>query len=217
MGAVPLARRERAEFWEGLGTGALVEKAQTGDARAFEALYRRLVGRIYALCLRMARDAQRAEELTQDVFVRAWERLGSFRGESEFTTWLHRLAVNVVLQEGRAKGRRESREESVADPGEYLGRVREEFPGYEDGPGEGHRQPPGGGPKSGGSSRHPRIQVRRDRRDAGCGPGDGKSPDPQSTKADEGEAQRMTRHMDDSSAAGLPGGSVGSGGRGGGP
>ncbi|MFH1763975.1 MAG: sigma-70 family RNA polymerase sigma factor [Gemmatimonadota bacterium] len=129
MGAVPLARVERAEDWEGLGTGALVERAQTGDARAFEALYRRLVGRIYALCLRMARDAQRAEELTQDVFVRAWERLGSFRGESEFTTWLHRLAVNVVLQEGRAKGRRESREESMADPGEYLGRVREDFPG----------------------------------------------------------------------------------------
>jgi RNA polymerase sigma-70 factor (ECF subfamily) len=118
-----------AEFWEGLSTGALVERAQTGDSRAFEALYRRLVGRIYALCLRMARDAQRAEELTQDVFVRAWERLGSFRGESKFTTWLHRLAVNVVLQDGRTKGRRESREESVADPGEYLGRVREEFPG----------------------------------------------------------------------------------------
>ena len=88
-----------------------------------------MVGRIYALCLRMARDAQRAEELTQDVFVRAWERLGSFRGESQFTTWLHRLAVNVVLQEGRTKGRRESREESVADPGEYMGRVKEEFPG----------------------------------------------------------------------------------------
>jgi RNA polymerase sigma-70 factor (ECF subfamily) len=129
MGAAPLARAEMAEFWEGLSTGALVERAQTGDSRAFEALYRRLVGRIYALCLRMARDAQRAEELTQDVFVRAWERLGSFRGESKFTTWLHRLAVNVVLQEGRTKGRRESREELVGDPGEYLGRVKEEFPG----------------------------------------------------------------------------------------
>ena len=77
-----------------------MELAQSGDSRAFEALYRRLVGRIYALCLRMARDTQRAEELTQDVFVRAWERLGSFRGESKFTTWLHRLAVNVVLAGG---------------------------------------------------------------------------------------------------------------------
>ena len=129
MGAVPLARADQAEPLTNLGTGVLVQRAQTGDARAFETLYRRLVGRIYALCLRMARDAQRAEELTQDVFVRAWERLGSFRGESQFTTWLHRLAVNVVLQDGRAKGRRESREELVGDPGEYLGRVKEEFPG----------------------------------------------------------------------------------------
>ena len=129
MGAVPLARAETVEFFEGLSTGVLVERAQSGDSQAFETLYRRLVGRIYALCLRMARDAQRAEELTQDVFVRAWERLGSFRGESKFSTWLHRLAVNVVLQEGRTKGRRESREELMEDPAEYLGRVKEEFPG----------------------------------------------------------------------------------------
>jgi RNA polymerase sigma-70 factor (ECF subfamily) len=129
MGAVPLATTGSSGSWEGTSTGALVEKAQSGDSQAFEALYRRLVGRVYALCLRMARDAQRAEELTQDVFVRAWERLGSFRGESKFTTWLHRLAVNVVLQDGRSKGRREAREELTADPGEYLGRVTEVFPG----------------------------------------------------------------------------------------
>jgi RNA polymerase sigma-70 factor (ECF subfamily) len=129
MGAVPLATSGTRGSWEGTSTGALVEKAQSGDSHAFEALYRRLVGRVYALCLRMARDAQRAEELTQDVFVRAWEQLGSFRGESKFTTWLHRLAVNVVLQDGRSKGRREAREELTADPGEYLGRVTEVFPG----------------------------------------------------------------------------------------
>jgi RNA polymerase sigma-70 factor (ECF subfamily) len=129
MGAVPLTRAEATEFFEGLNTVSLVKRAQSGDSGAFEALYRRLVGRIYALCLRMARDSQRAEELTQDVFVRAWERLGTFRGESKFTTWLHRLAVNVVLQEGRTKGRRESREELVDDPGKYLGRVKVEFPG----------------------------------------------------------------------------------------
>ncbi len=129
MGAVPLASAEVAGIRQGLDIRTLVERAQSGDSRAFEALYRRLVGRIYGLCLRMARDAQRAEELTQDVFVRAWERLGSFRGESKFTTWLHRLAVNVVLQDGRARGRRESREELVEDPGAYLKRVRAEFPG----------------------------------------------------------------------------------------
>ncbi len=107
----------------------LVKRAQARDSRAFEALYRRLVGRIYALCLRMSGDAQRAEELTQDVFVRAWERMESFRGDSKFTTWLHRLAVNVVLQAGRAKGRRESREHLVANPEDYLSRVTREMPG----------------------------------------------------------------------------------------
>ncbi len=129
MGATPLAKTVEAGPWDGISLESLVERAQDGDTGAFEALYRRLVGRIYALCLRMARDGQRAEELTQDVFVRAWERLGSFRGEAKFTTWLHRLAVNVVLQAGRTKGRREAREELTDDPEEYLGRVKEEFPG----------------------------------------------------------------------------------------
>jgi RNA polymerase sigma-70 factor (ECF subfamily) len=129
MGAVPLTKADVAGSWANVDTESLVQEAKAGSSGAFEALYRRLVGRIYALCLRMARDAQRAEELTQDVFVRAWERLDSFRGESKFTTWLHRLAVNVVLQEGRTKGRRESREELTDDPGIYLKRVKEEFPG----------------------------------------------------------------------------------------
>ena len=129
MGALPLAKATEAEAGGAVSTEALVRRAQAGDTGAFEALYRRLVGRIYALCLRMSRDPQRAEELTQDVFVRVWERMGSFRGDSQFTTWLHRLAVNVVLQAGRTKGRRESREHLVEDPGEYMGRVTREMPG----------------------------------------------------------------------------------------
>jgi RNA polymerase sigma-70 factor (ECF subfamily) len=129
MGALPLAKAPHGGSQESVSTETLVKRAQEGDTHAFEAIYRRLVGRIYALCLRMSRDPQRAEELTQDVFVRAWERMGSFRGDSRFTTWLHRLAVNVVLQAGRAKGRRESREHLVADPGEYMARVVREMPG----------------------------------------------------------------------------------------
>ena len=128
MGAIPLAAAA-APPWEGTSIEALVREAQGGDSGAFEVLYRRLVGRIYALCLRMVRDGQRAEELTQDVFVRAWERLESFRGDSKFTTWLHRLAVNVILQAGRSKARREARETLVESPGDYLKRVKEEFPG----------------------------------------------------------------------------------------
>lgn len=79
------------------------------DEAAFEALYRQHVGRVYALCLRLAGNGSRAQELTQDVFVRAWEKLATFRGESAFSSWLHRLAVNVVLQDRRAERRRENR------------------------------------------------------------------------------------------------------------
>ena len=88
---------------------ALVRAAQAGDLPAFEALYRSAVGLVYALCLRMAGNAALAEELTQDVFVRAWQKLPTFRGESAFTTWLTRLAVNVVLTERRDRGRRDAR------------------------------------------------------------------------------------------------------------
>lgn len=87
----------------------LVRAAQAGDLSAFEALYRSSVGLVYALCLRMAGNAALAEELTQDVFVRAWQKLGTFRGESAFATWLTRLAVNVVLTERRDRGRRDAR------------------------------------------------------------------------------------------------------------
>ena len=83
-----------------------IQRAQAGDATAFRALYDAHAGRVYALCLRLAGDRQQAEEHVQDVFVRAWERLESFRGESAFSTWLHRLAVNEVLQARRAAGRR---------------------------------------------------------------------------------------------------------------
>ncbi|MDF1505076.1 RNA polymerase sigma factor [Roseisolibacter sp. H3M3-2] len=87
-----------------------------GDGAAdFAALYRAHVGRVYALCLRMTGDAAAATELTQDVFVRAWERLATFRGESAVGTWLHRLAVNVVLERLRADRRRLARVEPAGD------------------------------------------------------------------------------------------------------
>ncbi len=75
--------------------------AASGDASAFERLYRTHVGRIHSLVRRMLND-QDVDEVTQDIFVRAWQKLGTFRGESAFGTWLHRLAVNVIL------GRRET-------------------------------------------------------------------------------------------------------------
>jgi RNA polymerase sigma-70 factor (ECF subfamily) len=70
--------------------------AASGDAHAFERLYRSHVARVHSLARRMI-DPDRADDVTQDVFVRAWEKLSTFRGESQFGTWLHRLAVNVIL------------------------------------------------------------------------------------------------------------------------
>jgi len=94
----------------------LIGRAQRGDREAFEALYRAHVGRVYALCLRLTADAAQAEERTQDAFVRAWERLGSFRRESAFATWLYRLTVNEVLRRRRSERRREQRVVGTDDP-----------------------------------------------------------------------------------------------------
>ena len=93
-----------------------VALAASGDRRAFERLYRTNVDRIFSVCVRMVGDRARAEELTQDCFVRAWEKLGTFRGDSLFSTWLHRLAVNVVLNDREAEGRRKIRhDEGIED------------------------------------------------------------------------------------------------------
>ena len=96
-----------------------VALAATGDRGAFERLYRANSGRVFAICVRMAGDRTAAEELTQDVFVRAWQKLDQFRGESSFSTWLHRLAVNVVLnarkQQGRHRSRHDEMDEETSD------------------------------------------------------------------------------------------------------
>lgn len=87
----------------------LIRRAQAGDRTAFDALYAHSAGRVYAVLLRLCADRDSAERLTQDTFVLAWRRLDTFRGVSRFTSWLHRIAVNVALQEGRSTGRREAR------------------------------------------------------------------------------------------------------------
>ncbi|HET8644124.1 MAG TPA: RNA polymerase sigma factor, partial [Vicinamibacteria bacterium] len=76
---------------------------------AFEQLYHGNAGRVYGLCLRLSGDATRAQELAQDVFVRAWQRLSSFRGESAFFSWLYTLTVNLAFSEGRSRKRRLAR------------------------------------------------------------------------------------------------------------
>ncbi len=88
----------------------LVWRARGGDVEAFAGVYTATADRVFALCLRMTADRALAEELLQDVFVRAWQGLASFRGDAAFTTWLHRIAVNVVLERQRHDARRHDAE-----------------------------------------------------------------------------------------------------------
>jgi RNA polymerase sigma-70 factor, ECF subfamily len=87
-----------------------VRAAQGGDRQAFERLYRLHANRVFAVCVRMTGDRHQAEELTQDAFVRAWDKLPQFRGDAQFGTWLHRLAVNVVLNARAGSARTIARE-----------------------------------------------------------------------------------------------------------
>jgi len=80
---------------------ALVQRARSGDTRAFERLYREHVGKVYGLCLRMTRDTALAEDCTQETFVNAWRALDRFETRSSLSTWLHRIAVNVALGKRR--------------------------------------------------------------------------------------------------------------------
>lgn len=92
-----------------------VERAQKSDTAAFESLYRLHVDRVYALCLRMTGNASEAEDCTQETFIQAWSKLDHFRGDSSFGTWLHRVAVNMVLGRMRKSSRERDRLRAVSD------------------------------------------------------------------------------------------------------
>jgi len=87
-----------------LSEAEAIERAKQGDADAFEALYDLHKRRVYSLCLRMTANTAAAEDLTQEAFLQLFRKIGTFRGESAFSTWLHRMAVNVVLMQLRKKG-----------------------------------------------------------------------------------------------------------------
>jgi len=95
------ARRSQSDR---LSEAEAIERAKQGDASAFEALYNLHKRRVYSLCLRMTANTAAAEDLTQEAFLQLFRKIGTFRGESAFSTWLHRMAVNVVLMQLRKKG-----------------------------------------------------------------------------------------------------------------
>ncbi|MEA2705996.1 MAG: hypothetical protein QOH22_784 [Gemmatimonadaceae bacterium] len=102
-----------------------VRRAQSGDVGEFELLYREHSPRIYALCLRLkAGDKSDATELLQDVFIKAWRRLDTFRGDCAFVSWLHRLAVNTMLENVRSDQRRTARVLPMEDTSRLAGAAR---------------------------------------------------------------------------------------------
>ena len=92
-----------------------VERAKREDTAAFESLYRLHVGRVYGLCLRMTGNVSEAEDCTQEAFIQAWNKLAKFRGDSAFSTWIHRIAVNSVLGRMRKSRREQDRIHAVTD------------------------------------------------------------------------------------------------------
>jgi RNA polymerase sigma-70 factor (ECF subfamily) len=111
-----------------------VALAAHGDRHAFERIYRANVNRVFSVCARMVGDRERAEELTQDVFVRAWQKLAQFRGDSAFSTWLHRLAVNVVLNDRKTVRREEGRRENSVEDVDEIASRRTRGPGGDTSP-----------------------------------------------------------------------------------
>jgi len=100
----------------GLSEAEAIDRAKQGDAESFEALYALHKRRVYSLCLRMTGNTAEAEDLTQEAFLQLYRKIATFRGESAFSTWLHRLAVNVVLMHLRKKSLPEVSLEASLEP-----------------------------------------------------------------------------------------------------
>jgi RNA polymerase sigma-70 factor (ECF subfamily) len=106
-----------------------IRLAQQGDTAAFERIYQLHSRRVYSLCLRMVGNAAEAEDLTQEAFLQLFRKIHTFRGESAFSTWLHRLAVNVVLMRLRKKTLAETSLEETTEPDEETGGPRKDVGG----------------------------------------------------------------------------------------
>jgi RNA polymerase sigma-70 factor, ECF subfamily len=127
-----LAQKRPTELRQAVKPVALTEAeairlAQAGDAAAFEFLYRMHSRRVYALCLRMVGNPADAEDLMQEAFLQLFRKIGTFRGESAFSTWLHRMTVNVVLMRLRKKSLPAASLEETTEPDEETGGPRKDI------------------------------------------------------------------------------------------
>jgi len=130
-GCVPtgtVSRPRRTESSD-LSEADAIRLAQQGDTAAFERIYRLHNRRVYALCLRMVGNTAEAEDLTQEAFLQLFRKIHTFRGDSAFSTWLHRLSVNVVLMKLRKKTLPETSLEETTEPDEETGGPRKDVGG----------------------------------------------------------------------------------------
>ncbi|WP_144214283.1 RNA polymerase sigma factor [Shewanella donghaensis] len=100
-----MSSAESDQFDSSTPDDALVTNAKAGDKDAFKQLYQRHQGRVYAICFRLSGSADHADEICQDCFVRLWQKLDQFNGESQFSTWLHRLSVHQAINSMKSKQR----------------------------------------------------------------------------------------------------------------
>jgi len=111
----------KKEILPGMSEADAIRRAQQGDSDSFEALYTFHKRRVYSLCLRMTGNTAEAEDLTQEAFLQLYRKIATFRGESAFSTWLHRLSVNVVLMHLRKKGLPEVSLQETLEPADEDG------------------------------------------------------------------------------------------------
>jgi len=123
-----VSRPRRTETSD-LSEADAIRLAQQGDTAAFERIYRLHNRRVYALCLRMVGNTAEAEDLTQEAFLQLFRKIHTFRGDSAFSTWLHRLSVNVVLMKLRKKTLPETSLEETTEPDEETGGPRKDVGG----------------------------------------------------------------------------------------
>lgn len=117
--------RKKPVLFAGMTESEIIAKAQAGDVACFEALYARHKRRVFSLCLRMTANHAEAEDLTQEAFLQLYRKIASFRGESAFSTWLHRLSVNIVLMSFRKKGVEQVSLEEALEPQQEDGPAKE--------------------------------------------------------------------------------------------
>ena len=120
--------RNSRKHWESVTEQDLIERVRAGDAVAERSLYEQHVDRVYGLAYKMTGNADLAQDFTQDTFIRAFDKIDNFRGESAFSTWLHSVATSVILNGLRKVKRINSREAGMEDAGQLGGETREAEP-----------------------------------------------------------------------------------------